>query len=404
MPLLSLWESDPKTVEQFTVQQAVSFAGDGKLKDGSDCSLEFRKYLSQIETSKLKVYVEQCLGEAFDKSGLVLQDLINELGRRLDFQVQNGFYLGRKSAIGNDGLWKAPEGNHIILEVKTTDAYRMSMDTIAGYRARLIDEGKIGLSSSILIVVGREDTGELEAQVRGSRHAWDIRLISADALVKMVLLKENSDEEETGQKIRSILVPVEYTRVDGLVDVVFTTASDLDSELEEAPALAAPTGETKLPRSNEVTDKDLLNAKRFAIISAMSNLVGSKLLKRTRAMYWSADRHARVACTISKRYEDGPGYWYAFHPSWKEFLEKGTNGYFVLGCMGRNDAFSIPLKELVPYLDFLNTTHSNKGRYWHIHLEELPNGQVSLVIPKRENVSLGRFRIDLPVQFESASS
>jgi len=35
----------------------------------------------------------------------------------------------------------------------------------------------------VLIVVGRQDTGELEAQIRGSRHAWDIRLISAEALL-----------------------------------------------------------------------------------------------------------------------------------------------------------------------------------------------------------------------------
>ena len=32
--------------------------------------------------------------------------------------------------------------------------------------------------SSMLIVVGGEDTGDLEAQIRGSRYAWDIRLVS----------------------------------------------------------------------------------------------------------------------------------------------------------------------------------------------------------------------------------
>jgi hypothetical protein len=40
--------------------------------------------------------------------------------------------------------------------------------------------------SSILIVVGREDTGDLEAQIRGSRHAWDVRLISVDALLRLM--------------------------------------------------------------------------------------------------------------------------------------------------------------------------------------------------------------------------
>jgi hypothetical protein len=31
-------------------------------------------------------------------SGLVLQDIINELGRRLDYQVENGLYQGRPKA------------------------------------------------------------------------------------------------------------------------------------------------------------------------------------------------------------------------------------------------------------------------------------------------------------------
>ena len=60
----------------------------------------------------------------------------------------------------------------------------------------LLNTHVISTPSSILIVVGRDDTGELEAQVRGSRHAWDIRLISADALVKLVNLKETVEGSE----------------------------------------------------------------------------------------------------------------------------------------------------------------------------------------------------------------
>lgn len=34
-------------------------------------------------------------------------------------------------------------------------------------------DGKLRDGSEALIIVGRSDTGDLEAQVRGSRHAWD---------------------------------------------------------------------------------------------------------------------------------------------------------------------------------------------------------------------------------------
>ena len=74
---------------------------------------------------------------------MVLQDLINELGRRLDYEVINGRYHGVVNDIGFDGTWLSPEGHSIVLEVKTTDAYRISLDTIAGYRGKLIEVGRI---------------------------------------------------------------------------------------------------------------------------------------------------------------------------------------------------------------------------------------------------------------------
>ena len=67
-------------------------------------------FLSQVVTPKLVKYVERCLSPGFAKSGMVLQDLINELGRRLDFSVENGRYQGVTNAVGFDGIWKSPEG------------------------------------------------------------------------------------------------------------------------------------------------------------------------------------------------------------------------------------------------------------------------------------------------------
>jgi hypothetical protein len=133
--------------------------------------------------------------------------------------VANGRYQGTVNQIGYDGIWVSPQGQTVVVEVKTTDAYRISLDTIAGYRDKLLKAGQIASPSSSLIIVGREDTGELEAQIRGSRHAWDMRLISADALIKLVKLKESAEGAETGVKIRSLLVPREYTRLDEMVDV-----------------------------------------------------------------------------------------------------------------------------------------------------------------------------------------
>src|SRR5215213_1003328 len=212
MPLLELWSSNPDAIAQFSIEQIVTAAGDGNLRDGSLCSHEFREYLAKITTSKLVIYVDQCLASSFNKGGIVLQDLINELGQRLDYRVTMGRYQGTASTIGFDGIWYSPEGHAIVVEVKTTDAYRISLENIATYRRKLIERSEIAGTSSILIVVGRQDTGELEAQVRGSHHAWDIRLISAEALLKLVSLKQTAEGPETGRKIRCLLIPAEYTR------------------------------------------------------------------------------------------------------------------------------------------------------------------------------------------------
>jgi uncharacterized protein with beta-barrel porin domain len=127
MPLLEFVKASPTGVEQLSIEQVVASAGDGTLKDASTCSNELREYLSQIPSEKIASYVEHCLSTSFSRSGMVLQDLVNELGRRLDYKVTNGRYQGTTNAVGFDGIWLSPEGHSIVVEVKTTDAYRISV-------------------------------------------------------------------------------------------------------------------------------------------------------------------------------------------------------------------------------------------------------------------------------------
>jgi hypothetical protein len=404
MPLLELWSSNPNAIGQFTIEQIVAAAGSGELKDNTDCANELRAYLSQVTSEKLSEYVDRCLTAHFPKAGMVLQDLVNELGRRLDYKVTNGRYQGTVNAIGHDGIWLSPEGHAIVVEVKTTDAYRISLDTIAGYREKLLRAGEVPASSSILVIVGREDTGELEAQVRGSRHAWDMRLISADALIKLVQLKENAEGPETGRKIRSLLVPREYTRLDDMVDVMFTTANDVESAAgtvlpEEDQAIGIEGAPQKAKGVWVFTSSRDLQAKREEIIGALSRRQEVALIRKSPALYWSPDHQTRLAITLSKRYgrKGGPHYWYAYHIPWKEFLTEGKTGHVVLGCMDRDHAFVIPAEVLHPFLHDLNTTQNEDGGYyWHIQLTEAPSGNVSLIVPKRKtNLRLSDYILKL---------
>ena len=144
---------------ELSVEQVVATAGDGSLKDGSTCCEEMRAFFSQVPSDKLAVYAEQCLASSFSKSGLVLQDIVNEVGARLGASVTHGRYRGSAKHSGFDGLWAFPSGHSIVVEVKTTDAYRIDLNTIADYCRTLISSGRTAEArSSILLVVGRQDT------------------------------------------------------------------------------------------------------------------------------------------------------------------------------------------------------------------------------------------------------
>ena len=100
MPLLDFWKTNRDAVLRMTVQQLVSSAGDGKLRDNAGSSREFREYLREAPVEKLYEYVDTCVRDGFTDSGLALQDIVNELGRRLEFEVENGLYRGKKTATG----------------------------------------------------------------------------------------------------------------------------------------------------------------------------------------------------------------------------------------------------------------------------------------------------------------
>ena len=290
MPLLSLVASSPEAVRQLTIEQVVATAGDGRLRDGTESQRELREYLRQVTIDALATYVDYCLSHAFPKGGQVLQDLVNELGRRLEYDVTNGRYQGTTNVVGFDGIWRDPSGHGLVIEVKTTDTYRLSLETVARYRDQVLAQDVLAKPCSILIVVGRTDTGELEAQVRGSRHAWDIRLISVDALVNLVRIKESADSQETIAKMRRLLTPLEYTRLDQLVDVVFTTTQDVET------AVSAETGKSLESESQEqsessesgwdFTPSEVIQGLRERIVAALNHQLECSFVKKSRALYW----------------------------------------------------------------------------------------------------------------------
>ncbi len=295
MALVDLWTTSRNQIEDKGIDQIVAFAGDGRLRDGSEAADEFREFLAVVPTELLVRYADQCLTARFDQAGLVLQDIVNEVGRRLGFEVTHGRYRGGAGQIGYDGLWRTPD-HALVVEVKTTDAYRFELETPVGYRRTLIRAGDVADDkSSILIVVGREETGGLEAQIRGSRYAWDVRLISVDALLRLLRLKEATEDPRIHQQIRSILVPREFTKLDGIIDLVFATAEDvqggaaeeLEPEPDKVPDQAQAPSRAPVGRAKRVPKKFTPVAFNDACAARIERYLGRTLVKRSRATFTS---------------------------------------------------------------------------------------------------------------------
>lgn len=388
MPLLDLWLSSREQLRDKHVQQLIAVAGDGTLADGGAGSIEFRAFLSHIPTALLKRYADECLTEKFPNSGFALQDIINELGARLGADVVAGRYRGRPGGIGHDGLWRFPAGHSVVVEVKTTDAYRIDLQRIASYRKALIEAGDVTEDgSSILIVVGREDTGDLEAQIRGSRHAWDVRIISVHALLALLEIKEEVEDPEIIRRIHQVLVPCEFTRLDQIVEIVFSTAEEIKQE-ETTETEEPAAGRGREPKFTPVAFHE-------GCIERISSHLAQNLVKRSRAKYSTPDGTIAVNCAVSKEHdpEGQPNYWFAFHPHQKEFLEGAQTGYVAFGCGSPERLLLVPYPQFREWIDGFWTTEAEDRVYWHVVIYR-ENGRFILHRKKGESrVELTRFLV-----------
>jgi len=390
MSLLDIFNNNPEQLKGKQLQQLIAFSGSGVLSDKGNAKDELREYLSNVDTSELQRYAEECLQKSFKDSGLALQDIVNELGKRIGAKVTPGRYRGSVGEIGNDGLWVFPEGNSIVIEVKTTDAYRINLTTIHGYWKALQEKGIVKKEdSSILIVVGRQDTGDLEAQIRGSKYAWDVRLISVDALIRLVGIKEDLEDPNIIQQIHHILVPREYTRLDDIAELLFSTTADIKQEEEQET-------QPKPEKSKKKKPKFVPVAFHQQCVDVVASKIGAKLLKRSRGKFSTPDETIALTCSVSKEHDSDsyPNYWFAFHPHQKDFLQQAETSWAVFGCGSSSVTIMIPINTLVDWLDGLWVTETPEGKmYWHVVIYKTKTGYELRRKKGNDRIDLGEFVI-----------
>jgi len=390
--IADLYREKPDFLEGKSIDQIIAMSGDGKLRDDSDTSNQFRELLTYVSSESLKDYTDKCLNTSFTDSGLALQDIVNEVGRRLGFKVINGRYRGKQGENGFDGLWQGQEELTLVVEVKTTDAYRIPLDTISAYREQLDHEGDVKLTNSaILIVVGREDTGELEAQIRGSRHSWDMRLISIDSLHRLVKTKEELEDQGLLKRIHATLFPQEYTKLDGIIDLVFATAEDIvpieepsEEEVDDGTALDKPKESPKI----------IANFHEECI-AKVENAKGIRLIKESRTLYSSPNGNLAVACVVSSFSVKKNRYWYGIRPYQIEKLNSAQESFFVFGGKSEegNSTYLIPSEVITSRLNQLNQSNlKDRDPYWHIYIFIKPKWVIK-TMPDFEDIDLDPYKL-----------
>jgi hypothetical protein len=114
-------------------------------------------------------------------------------------------------------------------------------------------------------------------------------------------------------QIREVLIPRKYTRVDVIIDLVFSTAEDI---LEEEPGQLSNGDDPKsIAGGRESKERHKPVAFNLACVSNIAIFFNVELAKQSRVVYSDLDSGLTITCAVSKEYKNAgrPGYWFAFH-------------------------------------------------------------------------------------------
>ena len=372
MALIDLWNSDRQQITDKRIDQLIAFAGEGRLRDRNSTSEEFRTLLKVVSSDVIGQWLHECLEIRFTDFGFVLQDTVNEVGRRLGFDVTHGVYRGHSNE-GYDGLWQIPGGRAILVESKSSTSYSINLSRISEYRKQVAPQ--LGLRPediSILIVVGTEDTSEFEAQVRGSRFAWDIRILGVKSLFRLLKLRETMDDPKVERQIQDILIPQEFTRLDRIIDLVFATAEDAQNADAEEEVESEVEEITVEPRANF----------HNAILPRLEKHFSQPLVKRSRVQWGSADDQLLLSCQVSKLFKTGNAdFWFGLKRTTYESLQEHKNSYCAFGLGSPERVVLIPFSVLAQHLDSFFTSPDSEGGvlHWHVRFANTNKGVALLM-------------------------
>jgi hypothetical protein len=185
-------------------------------------------------------------------------------------------------------------------------------------------------------------------------------------------VKEDIEDPQIQSRIHSVLRPREFTRLDEIVELLFSTAEDIKQE----QAVEDDVLEQDESDANDSTDtvdtkpKFVPVAFHDACIRRIEKVLGTSLLKRSRATFSAPDQDLRLICAISREHIRGGthSYWFAFHPHQARYLSGSDRSFVAFGCGSEHQLLLIKYTEFAPWLDGMNETTTRDRTYKHISI------------------------------------
>lgn len=207
---------------ELTLDRIVNLAGDWT--DGSRASEQFREIIEdeQTTTEEIEAYLQEAIDGSEQYHNKALQDLVNNIGRRLGFEIEYGVYQGLNDTIGYDGRWistATDDDTHLVVETKTNTAYSIDPGQAGGYMAELLDEHEVDRGQVYgLYVIGEGDVETVSQTVLGSQYRDRIRVITAQRLLDMLEIQEDSGLRH--DQVVDVLLPINAVDVGQLVGLI----------------------------------------------------------------------------------------------------------------------------------------------------------------------------------------
>lgn len=179
---------------------------------------DFRTLIRDWKLQDLGEVLKHCAERAGQgtKHGYIFQDTINVLGERLGFKVQ----YGPHGPGGADGIWET-NGTKLVVESKVSSFWKGSLEETD--RFVKTQGGNCGM------LVSSEFDKETISAAKGGYP--NIRLVSADRLLKLAELKEEGIVQT--EHILPLLVPQENYTLDPVIDLLYNIKSQFVAGAEE---------------------------------------------------------------------------------------------------------------------------------------------------------------------------